>query len=429
MDVKVIPAEKWKRYIEVTVPAEEVETEVTAALRRYQKKVQIHGFRKGKAPLQFVKQLYGDAVRQETIEEMVPKILNDARTQNDLKTVGPVDMEDVKYDEKAGLNFRASIEVAPEIELRQYKGLEFEKTIYDVAEQDIDETLEGLREQHATIRVVEGGEVQDGHIVVADLQKVDAAGFPIVGDKYENERLLVSGQDEFMRPLLGAKVGDSRRSSFKERRADGTVAEQPTHYQITLKEINEKILPPLDEAFAATVGKAKTLDDLKKEIRSLLDRRAELRSRDNLRHEIIDELIKVNSFELPERMAASYAEKFFENVKTQFAGMSEEAVKNEARAAAFRHLRWEFLRERLIAAEHIEVNDDEMRDYVISLALAANEDPQRRIHQTMNNAERREKLREELLESKTLSFLEGQMKIRERHAPFKDRGQQRIITV
>jgi trigger factor len=429
LDVKVIPAEKWKRYIEVTIPAEEVETEVTAALRRYQKKVQIHGFRKGKAPLQFVKQLYGGAVRQETIEEMVPKILDEAREKNALKTVGPVTMEDMKYDEKTGLNFRAAVEVAPEIELRQYKGLEFEKTIYDVEEQDVDEALEELREQHAIMRVIDGGEVQDGYIVVADLQKVDAAGFPIVGAKYENERLLVSGANEFTKPLIGAKAGEARRASFKERRPDGTMAEQPTHYQITIKEISEKILPPLDDTFAARVGKLKTLDELKKEIRALLERRAEQRSRDNLRHEMIDELIKVNTFELPEKMAETYAEKFFENVKAQFAGLSEEAIKNEARASAFRRLRWEFLREHLIAAERITVNDEDLRDHIVALALASKEEPQRRIHQTMNNAEKREKLRDDLLEARTLQFLESQMKIRERHAPYTDRGQQRIITV
>ncbi len=102
MDVKVIPAEKWKRYIEVTVPAPEVESEFNEALRRYQKKVQIHGFRKGKAPLNFVKQIYGGAIRQETLEEMVPKILEEARAQNGLKTVGPANMEDMKNKKKDG---------------------------------------------------------------------------------------------------------------------------------------------------------------------------------------------------------------------------------------------------------------------------------------------------------------------------------------
>jgi len=429
LDVKVIPAEKWKRYIEVTVPAEEVETEFAAALRRYQKQAQIHGFRKGKAPSHLVKQIYGGAIRQETIEEMVPKILSAAREKNGLKTVGPVDVEEVKYDEKDGLSFRASVEVAPEIELRQYKGLEFERTIYDVEDQDVEETLEGLREQRATLRVLDDGEAQAGHLVLADLQKVDAAGFAIIGDKFENQRLLVAADDEFTKPLLGAKVGDSRRASFTERQPDGTMAEKPSHFQITVKEITEKILPPLDNAFMAEYGKFQTADELKQDLRRHLEKRAEQRSRENLQHEIIDELIKVNSFELPEAMAESYAEKFFANVKAQFAGLSEEALKHESRATAFRRLRWEFLRERIAGVEKIEVNDDEMRGHLVARALAANEEPQRLINQTMNNAEKRDRLRDDLQEAKILQFLEGQMQIRERRAPYKDRGQQRIITV
>ena len=428
MDVKVIPAEKWKRYIEVTVPAAEVEAEVNEALRRYQKKVQLHGFRKGKAPLHFVKQIYGGAIRQETLEELVPKILNEARAKNGLKVLGATDVEEMKYDEKDGLNFRAAVEVAPEIELRQYKDLEFEKTLYDIADADVEEALAGLREQKAVYRVASDEEVKDGYIVTVDLQKVDAAGFALVGDKHENQRLLVSAEDDFTRPLIGAKVGEARRTSFTERLPDGKMAEKPTHYQASIKEISEKILPPLDEAFAAQY-KFETVEELKNDVREHLLQRAARRTHDDLHREIVDELLKVNAFELPEKMAESYAGKFFESVKTQFAGMPEEAVKNESRAAAFRRLRWEFLRARLVAAENIAVSDDELRDYIVQLAFATKEEPQRLINRTMHDDDKREAVRGDLLEAKTLSFLEAHMKFRERRAPYKDRGPQRIITV
>ena len=432
MDVKVIPAEKWKRYIEVTVPAAEVESEFNQALRRYQKRVQIQGFRKGKAPLNFVKQIYGDAIRQEAIEEMVPKILNEAREENRLKTVGPADIEEMKYDEQTGLNFRAAVEVAPEVELRQYKGLEFERTIYDIDEQDVEEALENLREQNATVKKLEdGAEARAEHIVTVDLQQIDAAGFPIINEKLENQRFIVAADNEFTAPLLGAKTGDTRRTSYTREPKELTAAEPPppTFYQATIKEIMENVLPALDDSFAKTFGKSQTLEELKEDVRTHLKQRAEQRSRGDLHHEIVDELLKVNFFELPEKMAESYADKFFEKVKAQFAGMPEEKLKNDARATAFRRLRWEFLRERLTAAENIDVSDEEIRNYLVTLALANKEDPQRLINRTMNDAGKRETLRSDLLESKTLQFLEGLMQIRERHVPYHDRGQQRIIAV
>lgn len=429
MDVKVIPAEKWKRYIEVTVPAAEVESEVDQALRHYQKRVQIQGFRKGKAPLNFVKRMYGEAVRQETIEKMVPKILTKVRDENRLKTVGPADVDVMKYDEQTGLNFRAIMEVAPEIELRRYKGLEFERTIYDIDEQDVNDMLENLREQKATLKKLEdGAEIKAGHIVTVDLQQTDAAGFPIINEKIENQRFIVAGDDEFTKPLLGAKTGETRRTSYT-RTPEAHEPAPPMFYQATIKEIMENILPDLDDEFAKTFGKPQTLEELKEDLRAHLKHRAEQRSREDLHHEMVDELLKVNSFELPEKMAESYAKKFFETIKAQFADVPEEKLKDDARAAALRRLRWEFLRERIIAAENIEVSDQEMRDYLVTRALASKEDPQRLINRTMNDPDKREKLRDDLLESKTLQFLEGQMQIRERHVPYHDRGQQRIITV
>ncbi len=438
MDVKIIPAEKCKRYIEVTMPAEEVEVRVTAELRKYQKQAQLHGFRKGKAPLQLVKQIYGSAIRQETIDEMISEIVSDVRDKNGLKTVGPANLEDRKYDEQNGLSFRAAVEVAPEIELRNYKGLELEKTVFDVEEQDVAEAIEGLQDQAAIMRVVDG-EVQPGYIVVTDIQRVDAAGFPIIGNKHENQRLQVTGEDDFTRPLIGAKVGDSRRVSIAEKRPDGTAAEQPAFYQVTVKEISEKILPVLDDAFAKNLNFVakrgdqekiiETLEELKQAIRDELNARAEHRSRENVRNDLIDELLKINTFDLPEAMAEAYTQKFAESMKAQFAGLPEEMLNNEGRAAAMRRLRWDFLRARIAEAEGIEVSDEEMREYLIATALSSKQEPQRLINQTMNNAEKREKLRDELRETKLLQFLESQMKIRERHAPYKDRGQSRIIKV
>lgn len=430
MDVKVIPAEKWKRYIEVTVPAEEVEVKFNESLKRYQKRAQVQGFRKGKAPLPMVKQMYGGAIRQETLEEMVPEILAGAREKNRLKTLGAANVEDMKYDEKEGLRFRASVEVTPEIELRQYKGFEFEKTIYAIDELDVAEALDGLREQHSSLKKVEDGEAKDGHIVSVDLQQIDSTGVPLLNEKFDNQRFVVAAGDEFTGPLVGAKIGEARRSSFTPKLFETVTAEnsQPKFYQITVKEITEKILPPLDDSFASGY-KVQTIDELKADLRKHLAQRAEQRSREDLRHEIIDELIKVNAFELPEAMAESYIEKFFESLKGQFAGIPEETLKESSRAAALRRLRWQFLRERLVAAENLDVADEELRNTIVSHALAKKEEPQRMINQIMHDDDRREKLRDDLLEAKVLNFLEGQMKLRERYAPYKDRGPQRIITV
>jgi trigger factor len=438
LDVKVIPAEKWRRYIEVTMPPEELEPRVTEALQDYRKRIQIDGFRKGKAPLQLVKQIYGDAVREKTIEDLVPKILSDARDQHSLKTIGPAQLENVAYDKKDGLKVRAYVEVMPEVELRPYTNLEFERVVYEIGDHDVAETLEDLREQFAKLEKVEG-EAQPGHFVLADLQRVDATGVPIIGTKYEDRQIHIdlpgSAGETFTKPLVGARVGDTRRVNFPERRQEGSGEDIPTFYDVLIKEISEKKLPELDDEFAHEVGRAfpqskiATIADLRKAIRDDLSHRAARRSEEALDHEMIDELLKMNPFELPEGLTESYVKSLTEHAQSQLKNVPEETLKNEARAVAVRRLRWQIVREYIAQMEGIEVSDEEVREYIVALALSSNQDPQRLINQTMHDEEKRERVREDLHEGKVLQHLKKQVKIRERRVPFGRRDEQRIITV
>jgi trigger factor len=308
--------------------------------------------------------------------------------------------------------------------------------IYEVGDQDVDEVLEDLRERNASLVNVDG-EAQPGHFILADLQQVDAAGFPVIGVKHENQRLQIalpsSEDEEITKPLVGARVGDTRRITFYDHHAEGKPGDASIHYQVTVKEISEKKLPPLNDEFARemTSGdsrhKVETLDELRKRIHDDLVHRADHRSRDDLRQEIIDELLKINLFDLPDNLTESFVQAFTKSLERGNNKLPPEMAQ-EIRPVAIRRLRWEFLFNHIAEVEKLEVSDDELREHIIKLALSSNEEPQRLINQTMNDEDKRENIREKLLEEKVLQYLEGQMKIREQRVPFKDRDQRRIIT-
>jgi trigger factor len=177
LDVQVTSGEKWKRHIEVKLPASDFEPRLEKAMRDVQKHASISGFRKGKAPLSLINKMYGDAVRQQTIDDLLPELLSQVRQEHHLNMLGPARIEEIKYDPSAGLQLRATVEVEPDIELQSYTGFDLEKLIYDVTDEDVNDSLEHLREAQGWLESVEEG-AQANHFVTADVQEVDHTGLP-----------------------------------------------------------------------------------------------------------------------------------------------------------------------------------------------------------------------------------------------------------
>ena len=428
MEVQVSTGDKWKRHIDVSLPAEEFNPRVEKILRSYQKRVQLDGFRKGKAPLHVVNKIYGNAARQQTIEDILPDILRNVCEENQLSPVGPAKLEDINYDPGTGLRFRATVEIEPEVELKKYDGFKFERVIYQVSDEDVEDALNELRERHGWLESVEGG-AQPGHLIVADIRTVDAGGVPIIGHHYEDQRFEIrppnqTGEDDFASQLIGVKPGDIRTVRVVDRSQQEPVE---TYYRVEVKEVSEKKFPELDDDLAQEVGDFKTLDELRQAVRDNITMQAQQRSRDELHHEMMEEILKNNPLELPEAMVEAYTKAYLESLQTNYEVPNGDELREQAHAHTVRYLKWSYIRDEIALAEGLQVSDDELRSYLTAAASARGEDPQRRINLTMHNEKEREKLREQVLDSKVLAFLERRMNIEERKVPYRDRNKSRII--
>ena len=432
MQVQITSGEKWKRHIEVNLLASDFEPRVERVLRDYQKRVNIDGFRKGKAPLALINKMYGEAVRQKTIEELLPELLTRVRQEHHLNTLGPAHVEEVRYDPAAGLILRATVEVEPDVELKNYTGFELEKLVYEVGEEDVSDSLEHLREEQGWLESVEDG-AQAHHFVTADIQEVDASGLPIIGKRYEDRQLRISPsdnrEDDFTPQLIGLKAGEVRTVATKSTTPEGQPASKL--YRVEIKEVSEKKLPALDDNLARDVGQFASLDELRGTIRAGIQADAEQRSRKLLRDEIIEEILKNNPFELPEAYSQAFENAYYEDLKAKLkeVRVQEESLRASARAETARYLKWRYLCERIAEIEHVHVSEEDVRQYLAAVAKASNEDPQRYVNKNFNDERMRQQANERLIEERVLALLETRMKLTPRRVAYKDRDRSRLITV
>ncbi|MCU0645098.1 MAG: hypothetical protein MUC94_12655 [bacterium] len=179
MEVNIAEQGKWERIVEVTVPNEELVPKFNETYATYKKSLQLEGFRKGKVPVDLIKKLFGTKIEKEVAEKSIPDFLEEVVKQHRVK--------------EAGLSFKAIIKIEPEVILDKYKDLKIEREIYQISDEDLNEAIDHLREQHATMTTIDG-EAQRGHYIVADIQQVDLSGVPLVGNKYENRYFQLGGE-------------------------------------------------------------------------------------------------------------------------------------------------------------------------------------------------------------------------------------------
>ncbi|OQX88871.1 trigger factor [candidate division KSB1 bacterium 4484_87] len=427
MEVKVADHEDFKKKVEIKVPYEELSDKINAKFQQYKKTIQLEGFRKGKVPLNLIKKVYGKQIEAEAIEDAIPEVLQKAIDQEKIKYFDIESVKDVNFNEENGLTFNAIVRVEPEIELTKYKGLKFEKRVYQVSDAEVEEALENLREQYATMDNVED-EAKEGHFIVADLQKTDESGHPLIGEKYDNRYLQLrtkEDDDEVTEQLLGIKPGETRQ--IKVQAPENAEGEADFDYfSVTVKEIKEKKLPELDDEFAKDVGE-ESLESLTKKVREQLEKQAADNDNNHFEEIVIDKLVKENPFELPDFIVDSYVDDVAKEIKSRNPQEgSEEDIKKEIRSEAIRNLRWWMIRDKISEMEDLKVEDKEIDDHIEEIAKKAGREAPK-IRREYRTDKMRRQLRQELLHKKVIDAIINNSKVVEKIVTLEDLRKQAEI--
>lgn len=422
MEVTIAEQGQWERSIDVTVPYGEMVPKFDEAYAKYKQTIQLEGFRKGKVPVDLIKKLFGSKIEKEVAEEAIPNILEDVIKKYDVNIYDVSKIDGLHFDRENGLKFHALVKVKPEVKLEKYKELVVEKEIYRITDDDMQDALENLREQQATMVNIDGA-AQAGHYLVADLQRTDATGVPLIGQKYENRYFRLSSEEaenEFISQLLGVKAGETRQIVLHPPQS-GSETPAPEYYSVLVKEVKEKKLPAVDDELAKDVGNFENLEALQQAIRQSLELEAERAARENLNNRLIDEVIKNNPIDLPDFMVERFLKDIIESMKKENrSNLDEEEIRERYRADAIYGLKWRMVRDKIAELEHIEVSDAEVDDYIEKLAQQAGKNAPL-VRSNYRNEKKRDQVRDQLEERKVIELLLAHAVITDKVVTYQDR--------
>jgi trigger factor len=306
MQVSVESAGGLKRRMKVQVPAEQVDQEVDKRLRSLSRKARIKGFRPGKVPLKVVRQQYGDDVRSEVVGEIMQRTYAQALSQQKLNPASNPHIHPLKNEPGAQLEYEASFEVFPEIEVRDIDGEKIERPKVEITEDDVDWMIENLRRQNASWETVERA-AADGDRVIIDFEgTIKDESFP--GSKGEKTPVELGGGrmlEDFEKGLKGAEPGQDMEIKVKFPKDYGhdDVAGQKAVFKVRVHEVQTRKLPALDDQFCAAFGiDDGGVDKLREEVRENMARELDQTVKGKLKDQVMEALLTRNKVELPEAM-------------------------------------------------------------------------------------------------------------------------------
>jgi trigger factor len=332
MQITRTPAPKSTVRLEIELPPERLDRAVDAAVRALARRTRIPGFRPGKAPRPVLERHLGPGVvMEEAVDHLMQDAYREALVKEDLLPLANADVEVVQAEEGKPLIFKATVPVRPEVTLGDYRNFNFRPDIETIDDARVDQVIEELRDQNATLAPVEDRGAKEGdYAVISFLGTRD--GQPFEGGTSERMPLIL-GQERlipgFEANLIGKKVGETTEFdiTFPDDYSEPTLAGQVAHFSVELRELREKILPDLDDDFLASLGDFASLDALRVDIRRRLEGNALDRARHQFADRIIEYAVANATVELPEILIDQEVEVMHDEFNGSLArqGITEEA--------------------------------------------------------------------------------------------------------
>ncbi len=313
MQVSVQTVGTLGRKLTVALPAAEVEKVFSARLQRLSRQVKMPGFRPGKVPLRMLEAQYGASLMEEVAGELIETSFREAVGREGLRPAAGPRIQRKALHRGQDLEYTAEFEVLPEIPRKDLAGTKIERPVATVAPEDVERTIETIRKQRVSWAPVARGAQQGDRVVIDFVGKLN--GEPFEGGSATNFPVVLGSQTliaDFEAGLLGAAAGDSRTISaaFPADYRHAPLAGQTVQFEVTVKEVNEPVLPALDAAFATQLGVADgSLETLRREVRQNLEREAASRSRNVVRNQVIKALLAANQIELPVSLIEAEAQR------------------------------------------------------------------------------------------------------------------------
>ena len=407
----------------IEVEQEKLENATDGAAKRIAGRVNIPGFRKGKAPRKIVENFVGkEAILQEAFEAVAQKAFDEALKEQDMEPVTRPEIDIVTLEEGRNVVFTAKFTQRPEVTLGEYKGLKVEKPEASVSEEDIDRQIEGMRQHQGTLIDAPA----DAAVKKDDFITLDFDGFvdgvPFEGGKGEDYPLQIGSGSfipGFEDQLIGAKVGEEREVNvtFPEDYHAENLKGKAALFKCTVRSIKSRELPEVNDEFAKKASKFDTLAELREDIRKNLQESAARQAENERRTKAIDMATDNCTMEIPPVMVENRITAMIQEMAMrleqqgmsleqylQYAGLDMARIRDEYRETAEKNVRTDLMLEEVAKAEDIKVDGRDLDQEVYAMALSYGATP-KQVQKIIKEQGRVSDLAATVLRKKTAQFI------------------------
>ncbi len=364
MEVSITDITDVEKEIVINVSAEELSPHFEKAYKEYLPKIEIKGFRKGKAPIDLVKKIHGESIEYNSLDTVASNVYRSVIEERKIHPIGEPVLTDINYQRGTNLSFKIKYEIKPVFELKEYKGINVEKIIHTVTEQELDEEILRLRRANSTTIEVDTA-TDDEHVVTADAQELDESWSPLIGKKNAGMKMYLA--DETLAPqikdaLKNVSVGEKRRADVETNHQDH---QHKHHFEFSVTKVEKVQLPEFNDDLVrkTTKEKVSTAVDFRKQLRDDLEAYWRERSDRKLTDELVREIVNRHQITVPESLIKGVLDSLVEDMRNRYpnkklpADFNEQTFREQNKGLASFQAKWYLIRERIIENEAITVDD------------------------------------------------------------------------
>lgn len=421
MEVEVEKISKLERRIKVSIPAQDIDDKTYKKLQKLAGKVKLAGFRPGKVPFSVIKQRFGDSTRQEVITDVIENSYFQILKEKNLKPAGSPHIEPSKSEFGEPLNYTIKLEVLPEFTLVDMKGVEVEKLMCEITDQDVENMLQKFLKQYAEWNEVDRL-AQLGDQLVIDFEgKIKKKPFK-GGSGKEFRFELGSGAmlSDFEEPLLGTKAGEiiKFKVKFPKDYSDADVAGKKAEFEVKVNKVLEAVLPQLDDKFFEKIGiKEGGERELRAKLRDNMRRQLEFSINTQFKNKLIEKLLDLNPIELPNILVDNEIRRLQNHFQRQLGKNSALPSREEFEETARKNVAIGLILNEIIKKEQIKVDSERVKARIESLA-AGYKNPHEVIKEYYQNKQYMHEIESLVLEDQVMENVQNQVKIVERNVSF-----------
>lgn len=382
-------AETCKKELVIEIPVDVVRREADTVTAQYTKMARIPGFRPGRAPASLIRNRFRDDIKSEVVQTLLPKFFETLVKDQKLSVVGQPHFDDLKFEDDKPLTVKATFEVYPSFELKEYKGLEAGEDAATVADADIEQTLDKLRERAAAFEAVPDRPAQDDDYLDVSYHGRDVKDPESRPVEAREAMVHLGGKGTvagFTENLRGTAPGEVREFNvtYPDDYPQKGMAGKTYHYRVEVRSIKKKVVPAADDDLAKTISEFSTLDELRNKIREDLKEGRQHRVEAETKQKLMEKLLAAHDFPVPQALVETQVDHKLENTLSQLLSQGIDPrtididwkkIREDSRPDATREVQGSLILEKIAEAEKIEVTAEEVDEIIREMAQERRETP------------------------------------------------------